>query len=101
MNTKLLMQAENDFGKRFFKLMNNSFFGKTMDNVRNHRDIKLVTSEKRRSIYASEPNYHSIKYISEDLLIVEMRKVEVKMNKPIYLGQAILDISKILMCEFW
>ena len=81
--------------------MNNSVFGKTMENVRNHRDIKLVTSEKRRSIYASEPNYHSTKYISEDLLIMEMRKVEVKMNKPIYLGQAILDISKTLMYEFW
>ena len=95
------MQAENDFGKCFFKLMNNSFFGKTMENVRNHRDNKLVTSEKRRSIYAPEPNYHSAKYISEDLLIMEMRKIEVKMNKPIYLGQAILDISKILMSEFW
>ena len=81
--------------------MNNSVFGKTMENVRNHRDIKLVTSEKRRSIYASEPNYHSTKYISEDLLVMEMRKVEVKMNKPIYLGQEILDISKTLMYEFW
>ena len=101
MNTKLRMQAENDFGKCFFKLRNNSFFGKTMENVRNHRYIKLVTSEKRRSIYASEPNYHYAKYISEDLLIMEMRKMKVKMNKPIYLGQAILDISKILMCEFW
>ena len=100
MNTKLHMQAENNFGKSFFKLMNNSFFGKTMENVRNHRDIKLVTSEKRRSIYASEPNYHSTKYISEDLLIMEMRKVEVKMNKPIYLGQAILVTSKALMYEF-
>ena len=73
--------------------MNNSVFGKTMENVRNHRDIKLVTSDKRRSILASEPNYH--------LLIMEMKKVEVKMNKPIYLGQAIIDISKTLMYEFW
>ena len=81
--------------------MNNSVFGKTMENVRNHRDIKLVTSDKRRSILASEPNYHSSKCISKDLMIIEMRKVEVKMNKPIYLGQAILDISKTLMYEFW
>ena len=81
--------------------MNNSVFGKTMENVRNHRDIKIVTMDKRRSILASEPNYHSTKYISKDLLIMEMKKTEVKMNKPIYLGQAILDFSKTLMYEFW
>ena len=72
-----------------------------MENVTNHRDIKLVTSDKRRSILASEPNYHSNKCISKDLTIIEKRKVEVKMNKPIYLSQAILDISKTLMYEFW
>ena len=55
-------QAKNDFEKDFFKLMNNSVFGKTMENVRNHRDIKIVTTDKRRSILASEPNYHSTKY---------------------------------------
>ena len=101
MNTDLRKESKNEFEKGFFKLMNNSVFGKTMENVRNHRDIKLVTSDKRRSILASEPNYHSTKYISKDLLIMEMKKVEVKMNKPIYLGQAILDISKTLMYEFW
>ena len=92
MNTNLRKDAKNDFEKDFFKLMNNSVFRKTMENVRNHRDIKIVTTDKRRSILASEPNYHSTKYISKDLLIMEMKKVEVKMNKPIYLGQAILDI---------
>ena len=101
MNTELRKHAENDFKKDFFKLINNSVFGKTMENVRNHRDIKLVTTDKRRSILASEPNYDSTKHISKNLLIMEMKKVEVKMNKPIYLGQAILDISKILMYEFW
>ena len=101
MNTELRKNAKNDFQKDFFKLMNNSVFGKTMKNVRNHRDIKLVTTDKRRSILASEPNYHSNKRISKDLMIMEMKKVEVKMNKPIYLGQAILDISKTLMYEFW
>ena len=101
MNTDLRKQAKNDFEKDFFKLMNNSVFGKTMENVRNHRDIKIVTTDKRRSILASEPNYHSTKYISKDLLIMEMKKTEVKMNKPIYLGQAILDISKTLMYKFW
>ena len=101
MNADLRKHAKNDFEKDFFKLMNNSVFGKTMENVRNHRDIKLVTTDKRRSILASEPNYHSSKRISKDLMIMEMKKVEVKMNKPIYLGQAILDISKTLMYEFW
>ena len=101
MNTKLRKEAKNDFEKDFFKLMNNSVFGKTMENVRNHRDIKLVTSDKRRSILASEPNYHSSKRISKDLMIMEMKKVEVKMNKPKYLSQTILDISKTLIYEFW
>ena len=101
MNTRLRKEAQNDFEKDFFKLMNNSVFGKTMENVRNHRNIKLVTTNKQRSKLASEPNYHSTKYISKDLLIMEMKKTEVKMNKPIYLGQAILDISKTLMYEFW
>ena len=101
MNTDLRKQAKNDFEKYFFKLMNNSVFGKTMENVNNHRDIKIVTMDERRSILASEPNYHSTKYISKDLLIMEMKKNEVKMNKPIYLGQAILDLSKTFMYEFW
>ena len=100
MNAELRMQAKNDFEKDFFKLMNNAVFGKTMENVRNHRDIKIVTTDKRRSILASEPNYHSTKYISKDL-IMEMKKAEVKMNKPIHLGQAILDLSKTLMYEVW
>ena len=70
MNTEIRMQTKNDFEKNFFKLMNNSVFGKTIENVRNHRDIKIVTTDKRRSILASEPNYHSTKYISKDLLIM-------------------------------
>ena len=101
LNTDLRKDAKNDFEKDFFKLMNNSVFGKRMENVRSHRDIRIVTTDKRISITASEPNYHSTKYISKDLSIMEMKKTEVKMNKPIYLGQAILDISKTLMYEFW
>ena len=100
MNTELWKKAKNDFEKAFFKLMNNAVFGKTMENGRNHRDIKLVTTDKRKSILASEPNDHSSKCISKDLMIMEMRKVEVKMNKPIYLGQAMLDISKTLIMNF-
>ena len=101
MNTELRKNAKNDFKKDFFKLMNNSVFGKKMENVRNHRDIKLLTTDKRRSILVSEPNYHSSKHISKDLMIMEMKKVEIKMNKPIYLGKALLDISKTLMYNFW
>ena len=101
MNTKLRKEAKNEFEKDFFKLMNNSVFGKTMENVRKHRDIKLVTTDKRRNQLASEPNYHTTKYFSENLMAIEMKKTKVKMNKPIYLGMSILDISKTLMYEFW
>ena len=92
-NTRLRTEAKNGFEKEFFKLKINAFYGKTMENSRNHRDIKIVTTYKRRCILASEPSYHSTKYISKDLLIMEMKKTEVKMNKPLYLGEAILDIS--------
>ena len=95
------MKAANDFEKDFYKLHYNSVYGETMENVRKHRDIRLVTSNKKRSILASEPNYYSTKHISDDLLIMEMKLREVYMNKPIYLGQAILDIGKMLMYEFW
>ena len=101
MNTELRKLARNDFEKYLFKLMNNSVFGKTMENIRKHRDIKLVTTDKKRSRLVSEPNYHTINLISEDLSIIEMKKAKVKMNKPIYLGLSILEISKILMYEFW
>ena len=101
MNTELWKAAKNDFEKYLFKLMNNSVFGKTMENIRKHRDIKLVTTEKKRSKLVSEPNYHTINLISEDLSIIEMKKTKVKTNKPIYLGLSILEIGKILMYEFW
>ena len=101
MNTELRKAEKNDFEKDLFKLINNSVFGKTMENVRKHRDIKLVTTDKKRSKLVSEPNYHTISLISEDLSIIEMKKTKVKMNKPIYLGLSILEISKILMYEFW
>ena len=81
--------------------MNNAVFGKTMENVRKHRDIKLVTTDKRRNQLVSEPNYHTTKYFSENLMVIEMKKTKVKMNKPIYLGMSILDIRKTLMYEFW
>ena len=101
MNTELKKAAKNDFEKDLFKLMINSVFGKTMENIRKHRDIKLVTTDKKRSKLVSEPNYHIINLISEDLSIIEMKKTKLKMNKPIYLGLSILEISKTLMYEFW
>ena len=72
-----------------------------MENVRKHRDIKLLTTEKRRIKLVSEQNYHATKHFSENLIAIEMKKARVVMDKPIYLGLAILDISKILMYEFW
>ena len=92
MNTELRKNAENDFEKDFFKLMNNAVFGKTMENVRKHTDIKLVTTDKKRN---------TTKWFSENLLAIEMKKTKVKMNKPKYLGLSILEISKILMYDFW
>ena len=74
MNTELIKQAQNEFEIDFFKLMNNSVFGKTMKNVRKHRDIKLVTTDKRRNKFVSEPNYHAIKGFSENLVAIEMKK---------------------------
>ena len=81
--------------------MGNSVFGKTMENARNHEDIKLVTTDERRNKLVSEPNYHTTKQFSENLLAIEMKKTKVKMNKPVYLGMSILNISKTLMYEFW
>ena len=101
MNTKLRTEAKNDFGKDFFKLMNNAFFGKTLEIVRHHKDIKLVTKDKRRNQLDPERNYHTTIYFSKKLMAIEMKKAKVKMNKLIYLGMSILDISKTLMYEFW
>ena len=100
-NTELRKKASNDFEQDFFKLMNNAVFGKTMENVRKHRDIKLVKTDHRTNKLVSKPNYHTMKLIEENLSIIEMKKFKVKMNKPIYLGLGILEISKIIMYEFW
>ena len=81
--------------------MNNAVFGKTMENVRQHRDIKLVATDKRRNQLAPESNYHITKYFSENLMAIKMKKRKIKINKPIYLGMSILVISKTLRYEFW
>ena len=81
--------------------MKNAVFGKTMGNVRKHRDIKSVTTDKRINQLASEPNYHTTKYFPKHFMAIEMKKTKVKMNKSIHLDMSILDISKTLMYEFW
>ena len=101
LNTELRKIAKNDFEKDFLKLMNNAVFGKTMENIRKHRDIKLVTTDKKRSKLVSEPNYHTMNYISGNLSVIEMKRTKVKINTPIHLGLSILEISKMLMYEFW
>ena len=101
MNTKMRTKSKNDFGKVSFKLINNEVFGKTMENVRKNRDMKLVRTDIRRNCLVSEPNYHKTKWFSEDLVAIEMKKIEVKMNKPVYLGLSLLEINKTLMNEFW
>ena len=78
MNTAVRTQAKNDFEKEYFKLKNNSAYSKTMEKIRKHRDIYLVTIDKKPSILASEPNYHATKHISENLLIMEMKNVNYK-----------------------
>ena len=101
LNTELRKNAKNEFEKDFYKLKINSINGKTVQNDRKHRDIKLVATDYKRNKLASEPNYHSTKCISKNLLVMEMKKTKVRMIKPIYLGQAVLDLSKTLMFEFW
>ena len=99
-NTQLRTQAKNDFEKDFFKLMNNSVFGKTMENIRKHRNIKLVTNKEKYLKTVMKPNFKSGVLFGENLVGCEMGCIKVVMNKPVYLGQAILDLSKIVMYEF-
>ena len=99
-NTQLRTEATNDFEKDFFKLMNNSVFGKMMENIRKHRNIKLVTTEEKYRRTVMKPNFKSGVLFGENLMGCEMGKIKVAMNKPVYLGQAILDLSKIVMYEF-
>ena len=86
MNNDLRKAAKNDFEKDIFKLINNSVFGKTMENVKKHIDIKLVTTEARRNYLPFESSYYTAKFISENLLAIEVRKTQTSMNKLIYVG---------------
>ena len=94
------MKANNDFEKDFFKLMNNSVFGKTMENIRNRVDIRLVTNEKDAKKLTSKPNYQGRTIFCENLVAFHMKKTKLIFNKPVYLGMSILHLSKILMYDF-
>ena len=99
-NTKLRTAAASDFEKDFYKLMNNAVFSKTMENIRKHRNIKLITSREAYLKAVMKPNFKSGTLFGASLMGCEMGKLKVVMNKPVYLGQAILDLSKIVMYKF-
>ena len=99
-NVKLRTQAKNDFEKDFFKLMNNAVFGKTMENIRNRVNVKLVNTGDQFKKLTAKPNFHSRKIFNENLVSVHMKKTSLTMNKPVYLGMSILDLSKTVMFNF-
>ena len=80
--------------------MNNSVFGQTIENIRQHREIKLVATEKRRNYLVAEPNYHAETFFTEDLIAIEMRKTQILLSKPVYIGLSILDLSKTVIISF-
>ena len=101
MNTNLRTQAKNNFEKDFYKLMNNSVFGKTMENIRNRVNVKLVNTEEKLKKLVAKPNLKSPpKIFSENLVSVHLKKTSLTMNKPVYLGMCILDLSKTIMYDF-
>ena len=100
MNTNLRTQAKNNYEKDFFKLMNNSVFGKTMENIRNRVNVKLVNTEEKFKKLSAKPNYKGCKIFNENLISVHMKKTSLTMNKPVYLGMCILDLSKTIMYDF-
>ena len=99
-NTKKRAKAKNSFEKDFFKLMNNSVFGKTMENLRKRQDIKLVTDEENLLKWTSKPSFVSFKIFNEDLVAVHKMKPTLTLNRPAYVGMCILDLSKTLMYDF-
>ena len=99
-NTKLRTAAANNFEKDFYKLMNYAVCGKTVENIRKHRNIKLVTNREAYLKAVMKPNFKSGVRFSKSLMGCEMGKIKVVMDKPVYLGQTMLDLSKIVMYEF-
>ena len=99
-NTEKRKHAKNSFKKDFFKLMNNSVFGKTMENLRKRVDVRLVTDEKKLDKLTSKPNYVSSKIFNENLMAVHEIKEILTLNRPAYVGMCILDLGKTLMYDF-
>ena len=97
MNTKLRQKAKNNFEKDFFKLLNNTVFVKTMENMRKLRNIKILTTERRKNNLLLERNNHTIKFFTENLLAIKMKKTQILMNKSVYLGLSVSDQSKTVM----
>ena len=100
LNTDLRTEAKNDFEKDFFKLMNNSVFGKTMENIRKREDIELVNNKQKAEKLSAKPNFNHCKILSENLISIHMKKTKLTFDKPVYLGMCILDLSKTLMYDF-
>ena len=100
LNTDLRTNGTTEFEKDFFKLMNNSVFGKTMENIRNRIDVRLVTEEKELEKLVKKPNFDRTNIFTKDLVAVHMKKTTIRLHKPIYLGMSILDLSKTLMYDF-
>ena len=104
MNTALRAKAKNDFKKDFFKLMNNSVFGKTMENLRKRQRVSIVqpiTDPKKYKKLTSDPSFKSRKIFSENLVAIHQRKTEVNLNRPTYIGMCVLDLSKLCMYQFY
>ena len=99
-NTALRTKAKNSFEKDFFKLMNNSVFGKTMENIRNRVDVKLLNDEKSAQKLVAKPNFEHLTIFDENLVAIHMKRIKLLFNKPVYCGMAILDLSKTLMYDF-
>ena len=100
LNTDLRTKGKNYFEKDFFKLMNNSVFGKTMENIRNRVDVRLVNYQKKAKKLIAKPNFRHWTIFDENLIAVHMKRTKLTFNKPVYCGMAILDISKTLIYDF-